>query len=114
VLDEFAFHQDARAIYQAIAPSIARGYTLEIISTPNGQQGVYYDLAKPSTRDAATASATCSPLELRDQTRQGFRLLIRGEVTARQPLDLEPEFAEPFLREVDLPMLEGIFVAAAH
>jgi phage FluMu gp28-like protein len=46
VLDEFAFHIDARAIYQAIAPSIARGYTLEIISTPNGQQGVYYDLAK--------------------------------------------------------------------
>ena len=47
-LDEFAFHMDARAIYQAIAPSIARGYTLEIISTPNGQQGVYYELAKES------------------------------------------------------------------
>ncbi|MGH3430874.1 MAG: terminase large subunit domain-containing protein [Mycobacteriales bacterium] len=45
-LDEFAFHLDARAIYQAIAPSIARGYTLEIISTPNGQQGAYYELSK--------------------------------------------------------------------
>ena len=55
-----------------------------------------------------------SALELRDQSRQGFRLLVRGEVTARQPLDLEPEFAEPFLREVDLPVLKGIFVAAAH
>jgi hypothetical protein len=35
-------------------------------------------------------------------------------VTARQPLDLEPEFAEPFLREVDLPVFKGIFVAPAY
>ncbi len=46
LLDEFGFHQDARAIYQAIGPSIARGYSISIISTPNGQQGAYYDLAK--------------------------------------------------------------------
>jgi phage FluMu gp28-like protein len=46
VLDEFAFHQDARKIYEAIEPSITRGYKLAIISTPNGQQGAYYDLAK--------------------------------------------------------------------
>jgi phage FluMu gp28-like protein len=45
VLDEFAFHQDARKIYEAIEPSITRGYKLAIISTPNGQQGAYYDLA---------------------------------------------------------------------
>jgi hypothetical protein len=52
--------------------------------------------------------------ELRDQCRQGLRPLIRGEVTAAQPLDLEPELAQPFLREVDLPVLKGIFIAAAH
>jgi len=46
LLDEFAFHLDARKIYEAIAPSIARGFKLGIISTPNGQQGTYYDLAK--------------------------------------------------------------------
>lgn len=46
VLDEFAFHQDARKIYEAIEPSITRGYKLAIVSTPNGQQGAYYDLAK--------------------------------------------------------------------
>jgi phage FluMu gp28-like protein len=45
VLDEFAFHQDARKIYEAVAPSITRGYSLSIISTPNGQQGAYYELA---------------------------------------------------------------------
>jgi hypothetical protein len=52
-------------------------------------------------------------LELRDQARQGFGLLIRGEVTAGQPLDLEAELAQAFSREVNLPVLKGIFVAAA-
>lgn len=46
LLDEFAFHLDARKIYEAIAPSITLGYELAIISTPNGQQGPYYELAK--------------------------------------------------------------------
>lgn len=45
-LDEYGFHKDARAVYVAITPSITRGYSLKIISTPNGQQGSYYDLAK--------------------------------------------------------------------
>src|SRR5262249_6870135 len=54
-----------------------------------------------------------SSLEFRDQGRQGFRLLIRGQVTAGQPLDLEAELAQPFFGEVDLPMLERIFIAAA-
>ena len=45
-LDEFAFHADADKIYSALYPSITRGYSLEIISTPNGQQGKFYELAK--------------------------------------------------------------------
>ncbi len=45
-LDEFAFHADAEKIYAALFPSITRGYSLEIISTPNGQQGRFYELAK--------------------------------------------------------------------
>ena len=64
--------------------------------------------------DHGSGIFTESSLELRDQGRQGLGLLIRGEVTAGQPLDLEAELAQPFLREVDLPVLKGIFVAAAH
>jgi phage FluMu gp28-like protein len=45
LLDEFGFHQDSRKIYEAVEPSITRGYRLSIISTPNGQQGTYFDLA---------------------------------------------------------------------
>jgi phage FluMu gp28-like protein len=45
-LDEFAFHADADKIYTALFPTITRGYGLEIISTPNGTQGKFYELAK--------------------------------------------------------------------
>jgi phage FluMu gp28-like protein len=45
-LDEFAFHADADRIYAALFPSITRGYALEVISTPNGTQGKFYELAK--------------------------------------------------------------------
>jgi phage FluMu gp28-like protein len=45
-LDEFAFHADADKIYAALFPTITRGYCLEVISTPNGQQGKFYELAK--------------------------------------------------------------------
>jgi phage FluMu gp28-like protein len=45
-LDEFAFHADAEKIYSALYPTITRGYGIEVISTPNGQQGKYYELAK--------------------------------------------------------------------
>jgi phage FluMu gp28-like protein len=46
LLDEFAFQRDARKIFEAIEPSITRGFSLSIISTPNGQQGSYFELAK--------------------------------------------------------------------
>jgi phage FluMu gp28-like protein len=45
-LDEFAFHADAEKIYGALFPTITRGYGLEVISTPNGTQGKFYELAK--------------------------------------------------------------------
>jgi len=45
-LDEFAFHADADKIYAALYPTITRGYGLEVISTPNGTQGKFYELAK--------------------------------------------------------------------
>ena len=37
-----------------------------------------------------------------------------GEVTAGQPLDLEAEISHSFLREIDLPVLKGVFVASAN
>ena len=66
-------------------------------------------------QDGGSRSALrTSSLEFRNQIRQSSRLFIRGEVTARQPLDLEAELAQSFLREVDLSMFKGIFIAASH
>ncbi len=46
VLDEFAFHGDAHKIYAACFPIITRGYSIEIISTPNGTSGKFFEIAK--------------------------------------------------------------------
>src|SRR5258708_9543478 len=57
----------------------------------------------------------CKPLlELSEQCRQGVWLLLRGDVTAGQALDLKPEFAQAPSREVNLPMFKRIFVVAAY
>jgi phage FluMu gp28-like protein len=46
VLDEFAFHGDAHRIFAACFPIITRGYSIELISTPNGTAGKFYEIAK--------------------------------------------------------------------
>lgn len=46
ILDEFAFHQDARAIWRALVPAITRGYRLVVVSTPNGTGNVFHELCE--------------------------------------------------------------------
>jgi phage FluMu gp28-like protein len=55
VLDEFAFHGDAYKIYAACFPTITRGYSIEVISTPNGTAGKFYEIAKQAGLTGATA-----------------------------------------------------------
>jgi len=43
-LDEFAFHQDSRKIWQALFPVISAGWKLRVVSTPNGKGNKFYDL----------------------------------------------------------------------
>lgn len=43
-LDEFAFHQDSRKIWQALFPVISAGHRLIVVSTPNGKNNKFYDL----------------------------------------------------------------------
>ncbi len=44
-LDEFAFHQDSRAIWSALFPVIsAPSLKLRVVSTPNGKGNKFYDL----------------------------------------------------------------------
>jgi phage FluMu gp28-like protein len=46
VLNEFAFHRDPVKIWRAALAIVSRGFQLEVISTPNGQQGKYWELAR--------------------------------------------------------------------
>jgi len=47
ILDEFAFHQQDKAIWAAAFGRLSRGgLKLRVISTPNGQRGKYFELAK--------------------------------------------------------------------
>lgn len=51
VLDEFAFHRDAVKIWRAAMAIISRGFSLEVISTPNGQSGKYWDICNQAGVD---------------------------------------------------------------
>lgn len=44
VLDEFAHHKDAGAIWRALVGVITRGYQLRVLSSPAGKQGKFYGL----------------------------------------------------------------------
>lgn len=44
LLDEFAFHQDSRKIWQALFPVVSAGHRLRVISTPNGKGNMFYEL----------------------------------------------------------------------
>jgi len=58
-LDEFAFHADADKIYAALFPTITRGYGLEVISTPNGTQGKFYELARAAGLTDQVSGVRC-------------------------------------------------------
>ena len=52
ILDEFAHHQDSRAIWTALYPVIsAPGLRLRVVSTPAGKSNKFYDLATGSDND---------------------------------------------------------------
>lgn len=51
VLDEFGFHRDAVKIWRAAMAIISRGFSLEVISTPNGQAGKYWDICNQAGVD---------------------------------------------------------------
>jgi phage FluMu gp28-like protein len=45
-LDEFAFHKDSKAVFAAAYGRTTRGFDLAVISTPFGESGDFYKLAK--------------------------------------------------------------------
>ncbi len=46
ILDEFAHHEDSYSIWAAITRQTSLGHKVRVLSTPNGEQGKFYDLCK--------------------------------------------------------------------
>jgi len=44
LFDEFAFHQNSKAIWGAAYPIISKGWKVRVVSTPNGKSNKFYDL----------------------------------------------------------------------
>ena len=78
-LDEFAFHADSRKIFTALYPTITRGHTLEVISTPNGRQGKFFDLARQAGLVPDLAARPDSPwsahrVSIHDAASEGLKV----------------------------------------
>jgi phage FluMu gp28-like protein len=52
VLDEFAFHNDAQSIFTAVYRQASLGYSMRVLSTPNGPQGKFYETARDLELDS--------------------------------------------------------------
>ena len=52
LLDEFAFHQDSRKIWQALFPVISAGHLLRVVSTPNGKGNKFHELMTDHALDS--------------------------------------------------------------
>jgi phage FluMu gp28-like protein len=46
ILDEFAHHEDSYAIWAAITRQVSLGHKVRVLSTPNGEQGKFFELCK--------------------------------------------------------------------
>jgi phage FluMu gp28-like protein len=88
VLDEFAFHRDADAIWRAAFATATRGFQIEIISTPNGTRGKYYELAR------AAGLVDFIPPESPPSVGQTF-------LSAEEQVSPPPTCHSPEAREVD-------------
>lgn len=55
ILDEFAHHEDSYAIFAAVFRQVALGHKLRVLSTPNGEQGKFYDIARDLGLDLGVA-----------------------------------------------------------
>jgi len=102
-LDEFAFHADADKIYAALFPTITRGYCLEIISTPNGQQGKFYEIAKAAGLVESGDREIGRSGEPAKAENRKTKLETRGEFRVS---NFEPP-THPISRSPDHPMWSG-------
>jgi phage FluMu gp28-like protein len=58
ILDEFGHHEGSYAIWAAASRQVALGHKVRVLSTPNGEQGKFFDLAHEFGLDLGVAPTT--------------------------------------------------------
>ncbi|MFQ5724030.1 MAG: terminase large subunit domain-containing protein, partial [Terriglobia bacterium] len=115
VLDEFAFHRDAEAIWRAAFATATRGFQLEIISTPNGARGKYYELAKAAGlvdfNPAAGAAGLDSKILLQPSGPSHSPVAARN---ALGPAEAGPHSSSAFPKQTDDESRRAGFIAATR
>ncbi len=123
VLDEFAFHRDADAIWRAAFATATRGFQIEVISTPNGARGKYYELARSAglvdseLASAAFPDSLWSPhrVDLPTARAQGFVVDVESLRAAIADEDAwQQEYCCRFLAEAAHYIPPQLVVAAEH
>ncbi|MFA5161162.1 MAG: terminase family protein [Elusimicrobiales bacterium] len=64
VLDEFAWHEDAAALWKAARPCIMWGHSLRILSTHNGQNSKFFRFVKDTKAGRLKWSLHTTPIQL--------------------------------------------------
>lgn len=95
VLDEYAHHEGSYGIWAAVSRQVALGHKLRALSTPNGEQGKFFDLAKefgltdgvaPASNPVMVGAWSCHWIDVLTAIREGcpinlaeMRDLYRGD-----------------------------------
>src|SRR6185437_6731771 len=86
VLDEFAIHQNPKAIWAAMFGRVSRGYRLRVLSSPKGAIGKFFDLARMLGLDGGLRPAA-QPVAARGWS--GHWTDVHMAVADGAPLDVE-------------------------
>ncbi len=95
ILDEFAFHRDAKQIWRAMLPIITTGYKIRVLSTPAGKSGKFYDL----WQNAEARGFSRHRVDIYDAKRDGFDVDVDELKRITDPDDFAQEFECVFLDE---------------
>lgn len=95
MLDEFAFHKDAKEIWRAMLPITTRGYSVRIVSTPAGKSGKYYEIWE----NADEMGFSRHKVSIYDAINDGLKIDISAIKSSTDPDDFAQEYECVFLDE---------------
>ncbi len=87
VLDEFAHHDEARALYAAASPCVTWGFPISILSTHNGPKSVFNQILEDERRRQALgepAEWSIHKTTLKDAVAQGLADKIAGRTLTEE------------------------------